>query len=209
MQRTTTRQHGFTILELMVATAVFSVILLIVAIGAISFTNSYYKGVTSSKTQAVARSIMSNLVQAIQFGQLVNPNLVSGNYSGICVDNTLYSFVLGQQVTDSLPFGPHQAYHGLIESTGNDCSSQAPIVPNSSNPLPGNQRELLGQHMRLGALSVTPAGSLYTVRVRVIYGDDDLLTSNIWATALCAGNVTGSDFCAVSDLTTTVGRRLL
>jgi hypothetical protein len=86
-------------------------------------------------------------------------------------------------------------------------------VPNSSSPLAGTARELLGPHMRLGALDITSAGSLYTVHVRVIYGDDDLLTPTVsgstdWNSELCSGTTAGSQFCAVSDLTTTVKQRL-
>jgi len=203
---------GFTILELMIAASVFAVILLVVAGGVISFTNDYYKGITSSKTQDVTRSIIDTLTQSIQFGKSVSTGLSGpGGAQGICIDNTLYSYVIGQQVTDTSPNGAiHQAYHGLIADSGG-CG--APSVPNSNAALASTRRELLGQHMRLSALSVSSAGTLYTIHVRVIYGDDDLLVPTVgggtnWANELCGGSITGSQFCAVSDLTTTVKQRL-
>jgi prepilin-type N-terminal cleavage/methylation domain-containing protein len=67
LNRTRSYSSGFTILELMIASAVFAVVLLVVAIGAISLTNSYYKGITSSDVQSVARAIMSEVSQSIQF----------------------------------------------------------------------------------------------------------------------------------------------
>ena len=206
--------YGFTILELMVAATVFSVILLVVAVGVIGFTNSYYKGVTSSKTQAAARDIMNAIAESVEFSKGAPSTLSGGGGAqGLCIDNTLYSYVIGQEVVDSSPSGAHQAYHGLIVSSAG-CG--AVNVPNSPAALPPTSRELLGSHMRLGVLSVQPAGTggLYSIEVRVIYGEDDLLTpavggSTDWSQELCAGNSGGNQFCAVSDLTTTVQQRLL
>lgn len=207
------RTSGFTILELMVASAVFSIILLVIAAGAVSFTNSYFKGITSNKTQAAARSIMAALAQSIQFGTTVHQSTGLGGAQGLCIDNTLYTYVVGQEVADSSPQATqHQGYHGLVETTGSDCSGVTPVLPNTTT-LPTGSRELLGQHMRLAALTITPSGALYAIRVRVVYGDDALLTPTIgsnpaWPSEFCAGNQSGSQFCAISDLTTTVEQRL-
>ncbi len=205
---------GFTVLELLIAATVFAIVLLVIASGVIRFTADYYRGITSSKTQTTARSIMSQLAQSIQFGKSVTPIPPGASgVAGLCVDNTLYSYMLGQQVTDSAPnSGLHQGYHALVVSSPGDCSSGAtPDLPATSG-LPTGSRELLGQHMRLGALDVNTSGNLYIIHVRIIYGDDDLLNpavtgSTDWANETCSGSA-GSQFCAVSDLTTTVGRRL-
>jgi hypothetical protein len=45
------------------------------------------------------------------------------------------------------------------------------------------------------------------VQVRVIYGDDDLLSNPTAANANCKSQA-GSQFCAVSDLTTVVVKRV-
>ena len=205
--------QGFTILELLIASAVFTVVLLVVAAGVVSFTNTYYKGIANSKTQATARSIAAQLTQAIQFGKSVTTLSAGGGVNGVCIDNSLYSYAVGQQVTDSAPNAAlHQGYHGLVVSSGTDCSASVPTVPTAAN-LPTRSRELLGPHMRLGALSVTASGGLYAVSVVVIYGDDDLLTPTLganpaWAIEQCAGR-DGSQFCAVSSLSTTVQPRLM
>ena len=207
-------QKGFTILELMIASGVFAVILLIVAAGVISFTNSYYKGITTSKTQAAARDIMNTLSQAIQFGQFVTTPTYNGAATtyGMCIDDTLYAFRPGQEVTDTPPFGANQGYHGLVAMHG--CSLPA-TLPASASLV--NGRELLGEHMRVNALDVTQNGDLYTIHLRIVYGDNDLLVqplpSNVpdWLTTAetCAGSQAGTQFCAVADLTTTVEKRLL
>jgi len=205
--------QGFTILELMIAASVFSIILLVVAVGVLNFTNSYFKGITTSKTQDAARSVMNTLTQSIQFGQTVTLPTYNSSADtwGMCIDNTLYAFRLGQQVTDTAPQpGINQGYHGLVASSGCTLPASLPTTQTLNNG-----RELLGEHMRLNTLSVTQSGNLYTIHVRIISGDNDLLTPNVtgstdWATTTetCSGSA-GTQFCAVADLTTTVEKRLL
>lgn len=209
-----TRQAGFTILELMIAAGVFAVIMLIVATGVISFTNRYYKGITTAKTQDTARSVLNTISQSIQFGQnvvLPTYNAPSTTY-GMCIDDTLYAFRPGQEVTDTPPFGANQGYHGLVAMRG--CSLPA-TLPNTAAL--ANGRELLGEHMRLNYLKVTQNGNLYTINLRIVYGDNVLLSQPLpgnvpaWLATkeACSGSQAGTQFCAVADLTTTVEKRLL
>ena len=95
---------------------------------------------------------------------------------------------------------------------GQCSASTKPVAPwPTSAAFPAaitNGRELLGNHMRLGTLDITPNGSLYTIHLRVIYGDNDLLSdTSDFSKASCVGSIPGSQFCAVSDLTTTVQKR--
>jgi hypothetical protein len=199
-------------MELLISTLVFSVILLVITAGVISFTRQYYKGVAASKTQATARAIMDEITQSLQFGRTVTAGLSSGAVRGFCVDNKLFSYVPGQQVEQAANASKHQGFHSLVVNTsGGVCgpsSSSSLSVPNSPT-LPATSRELLADHMRIGELSVTPSpAGLYVVKLRVIYGDDDLLSSTTnWATARCKGS-SGSQFCAVSELSTAVQKRL-
>jgi hypothetical protein len=161
---------------------------------------------------------MMELAQAIQFGRTINTNLGTGATNGLCVDGKLFSYIVGRQVIDSGGnSGQHQGYHGLVlDSSGGTCSpTTVPnALPNTSALAAGN-RELLRDHMRLTALDVTSNGDLYTIRVRVVYGDDNTLQPTVtgsltpaqWAAEKCDGKG-GTQFCAVSDLTTTVQKRL-
>src|SRR5581483_1726577 len=209
------RQSGFTILELMIAASVFAVVLLVVAVGVTQFSNQYYKGVTSTKTQNATRAIIAEISQAIEFGKTVTVLPAGGGgVAGVCVDNALYSYKIGQQVIDSSPNSSlHQGYHGLVVGSTNGCTAgtvpSLPVTP----AVPAGARELLSRYMRLSALDITGVGDTYTVHVRVIYGDDSLLypavsSSTNWANEQCS-NAVGSKFCAVSDLTRTVQQRLL
>ena len=208
------QQAGFTIVELMVATLVFSMVLLVITIGVLSFTNAYYRGVTQSSTQNTARLILENISQAIQFSglQVTSPITGTGNTRGFCLGDQRYSFLLGYQLVDGTPKA-NQSKHALMQDAYGDCSGASAQDLQSSGTLKGE--ELLSPHMRLAKLSVTPlANNLYSVTIRVVYGDDDLLVSPSGKTpaatapdATCKGSA-GAQFCAVSELSTVVQKRI-
>lgn len=206
------KQFGFTILELMVATMVFSIILLVVAAGILSFTNQYIKGITSSNTQAVARAVMSDVVQTVQFssGQL-SPANVTLTPTQTCVGSVAYYYTKGQKVTNG--------QHGLVKDVG-FCD---PAGANFSS-LTATQHEMLNQNMRVAEFSIDQLSSnTVKVTVSVVSGDYDmltdkngaLLTSEVmppsapfdWTTVHCKPGA-GSQFCGVSRLTTFVQGRI-
>jgi hypothetical protein len=67
----------------------------------------------------------------------------------------------------------------------------------------------LGENMRLTRFDIAynPTVQTYTVSIGVAYGDDDLLeVSN--QTKSCKSAFSGTEFCAVSNISLTVERRL-
>lgn len=214
----TKRTAGFTIIELMVATLVFSVVLLVVTAGILQISRVYYKGLTESATQSTARSIIDTISQAIQFsgGDVTETpgNGVGVNYA-FCVGNKQYSYRLGSQVKNN-PTESDQAWHALVESVvGGSCSGVSP-QPLTNQTVSG--RDLVNQEMRLSNLQVEDLGEdRYRVSVRVVYGDADLLlspsapSSPTGATlpdAICQPVRAGTQFCAVSELSTVVVKRV-
>jgi len=207
---------GFTIIELLVATLVFSVVMLIIAIGVMQFNHAYYAGITQSNTQNTARAIVENISQAIQFsGEQVSSQITaSGSEMGLCIGNDRYSYRLGWQLVDGTPnTANHQTDHALVMDTPGNCSGMS--AQDFSKPLANGSTELLSTNMRISNLSVTPlAGSdnLYKIDVRVVYGDDDLLRSPSGGGPTASDVVcqagSGSQFCAVSELSTVVQRRI-
>jgi prepilin-type N-terminal cleavage/methylation domain-containing protein len=216
-------QAGFTIVELMIATMVFSVVIFIITAGVLAFTRSYYKGVNSSTTQNTARSIMNAVTQAIQFsGQTVyETNLSKGPLNGyFCAGDYIYMYSLGKQVPDT----PTRGNWGLYRATNPVPGSCTDL---SGPPADGSGTELLGPHMRVADFKVAQVPSedqLYSLNLRIAYGDNDLLctpdvsgscTANTELTDAQLNNdkvtcksQTGSQFCAVSALTTTVLQRV-
>lgn len=204
------KQDGFTVVELMIATMVFSLILTIITTGVISFTLRYYKGVNSSTTQTTARSVLDTIGQAIQFGtSTVRPTNLIDNY--FCAGGYSFTFDKGT----------------LYSGTGNGGIYMAPMG-SVCGPQTSGGKQLLGKNMRVTALSVDPipgggTGSLYKITLGIAYGDDDLLcaptapsgacsgTSNLtsfWRSDIQCRGSTGSQFCATSKLTTIVEQRI-
>lgn len=220
----TNKQHGFTIVELLVATVVFSVVLLLITVGILQVARVYYKGVTETNTQNVARNVIDTISQAIQFsGGTVTPadgTRTAGNSYAFCIGNTQYSYTLGWQVADTPDAAKHQTPHALVQNTpsGSVCNGTTPAQNVRSTAVVG--KEMISPHMRLSNLVVRPiAGtSSYEVKVRVVYGDFDLLfsptagapaaTDDTYPDAKCLGVQQGTQFCAAAELSTVVQKRV-
>ena len=218
----TRAQSGFTVIELLIATAVFSVVLLLVAEGILSFNNVYYKGITQSNTQNAARSVLENISQAIQFsgGAVTSPITANGSSKGFCIGGQRYSYLLGQELVDSGTLGTDQAHHVLVQDSPNGgCGgTNAQDVASLPVNLTANEGvELLSQHMRLAKLTVSQLSGtdLYQVEVRVAYGDNAFLYSPsgnalgpVAPDATCHADWAGAQFCATAELSTVVEQRI-
>lgn len=204
---------GFTIVELLIAMLVFSMVLILITVGVLSFTKSYYRGINQSNTQNTARTVLENIAQAVQFsGEDVTTDLGTNNGSqGFCLGNQRYSYLLGKQVWDDGAPNPalNQSRHALVLDQNGSCSGASPQDVAS---LPANTPgELLQPRMRLSKLSVVQLGTsnLYQVTIRIVYGDDDLLNNPTGANASCKVGISGSQYCAQAELTTTVKKRIV
>ena len=207
--------RGFTLVELMIASSVFSVILLICTTAMLQIGKTYYRGIVVSKTQESTRSIMDTISRQLQFngGKLTSD--IDGGVDAYCIDNTKYSFKLNTQVMDSVDDPLYQGKYALVvEDNVADCSSAAmtPLDINDTTlNLKDTQRELLEQHMRLTEFSISQIGtsSMYEVKVKVVYGvDDDLEKDSLGNILRCKSITFGSQFCAISELTTKVEQRI-
>jgi prepilin-type N-terminal cleavage/methylation domain-containing protein len=200
---------GFTIIELMIATLVFSVILLVITIGVLSFSNDYYRGINTSTNQNIARGVTDTVTQALQFsgGGILGPGGSPAGY--FCIGNQRFQYTLGTELPS--------ASHALYQVTDPLCG---PSVPSGGH-------ELLRSQMRLANFSITPiigAPQMYTVTIKIAFGDDDLLCAPNSVPGSCdpgAATITGftqpdlrckttigSQFCSVSTLITTVQQRV-
>lgn len=201
---------GFTIMELLIATVVFGVVLLVVSTAILQFTRVYYKGVTESNVQETARSITDVIAQGIQFSGGVVTSTPSGPTAGgsnaFCIGDRQYSYQVGHQLTDGTPTST-QKPHALVHADIAGCTSSTPPQNLSNAAVTG--REMLAPKMRLARMEVASVSdNLYRVRVKVVYGDDDLLTNPTTADAKCRNIRAGTQFCAISDITTTVVKRV-
>src|SRR5688572_11085799 len=113
MSKITTRHirssAGFTIIELMIATVAFAVILMIVLSGLVQVSRSYYKATTSTKAQQAARALINEISQGIQLtGQTIyatdgpdGPEVTAGSSEAtglLCIGYTRYTYAIDRQV---------------------------------------------------------------------------------------------------------------
>lgn len=193
LQRLKTNAKGFTIVELLIATLIFSMILLIVTIGIIQITRVYYKGLTEADTQNTARAIMDDISQGIQF----SGGKVSATQTGtrsFCVGDQQYSYALGKQLGS-------QTTKALWKTNVSGCTGNPAVTASG--------KEFLSEKMRLSNLTVASLGNnLWKVSITVAYGDDDLLNGPTGTNPSCKGIQAGSQFCSISTLTSTVIQRV-
>lgn len=203
MQKSKSKQKieaGFTLVELMIATTVFAVVLLIVTFGILQVTRTYYKGATTTKTQQAARSIIDQISQAIQFSgsdPVITPSTdpAYGTPANFCINGTRYSYMLNRQLAVPADPAKSQATHVLVSDSNSACKTATPIPLDSASLNLSSYtkaKELMATNMRLSVLKicapgpVTPAcpnpppanSNLFMVSVRVVAGDDDLLVDS-------------------------------
>ncbi|MBI4034603.1 type II secretion system protein [Candidatus Saccharibacteria bacterium] len=209
--------RGFTTVELIIASLVFSIVALVALSGFIEIGRLFYKGATQSANQATAR-LISNALR----GDIASTAVISGPKSvqaggGVikyyCVGNSRYTFILGQAV--DLSNHDQNTKFGLLNDKLPGSSACAnPFDPPSAVAIQDDAAELLGDKMRLNALCISPNsavsyGNLYDVRVNLASGDDQYLSLSDDASpsscesvqqATCAAKLSVSQYCANSEL---------
>jgi prepilin-type N-terminal cleavage/methylation domain-containing protein len=207
-------QSGFTIVELMIATSVLAVMLLLVTIILSSLGNLYYKEANQSRIQDDARNVVSQITQDLE----LNGGSVQSGVGAFCIDGSIrYSYVIGQELgTEST----HVLWRDTDPNPANCTSANLALAQPSATGV-----ELLAPSSRLTQFSISLT-SPYTITINVAYGDDDLLCSpsasgtctsrNNTMTPgnfrdgdiICKGVSDGDSYCATATLTTTVVQRL-
>jgi type II secretory pathway pseudopilin PulG len=201
----THRSAGFTIIELTIATLVFSVILVVIVSAVLSFTKSYYRGVTVSATQNATRSIVDSVNQSIQFSSplLIKYNLlpVAGGINYFCAGGYSYVYIPGQQYDPSIAGAVNAVGMYSYPITSGGCP------PPALGVFPAGYKQLLSKGMRVTYFSIVQSGITWTINIRIADGDFDLLTGVTGKDVRCK-SLTGSQFCAVSGIQTAVQGRV-
>jgi len=217
-------KSGFTIIELMIATTIFSLVLMICLAGILQITKMYYRSVTQNNTRETARSITDEIGEAIRFSSqairlgpaVLGPQIndVSGNTPDtgyFCIGDKRYTYAIDRQVKTEPTENTKQKKHALWVDTEGGCTGALDLDDDKPSDV---GRDLIPVNMRLYELSITnsPTNSdMYEISVGVAYGDDDLLFPRPKASPTeltCEGAFAGSEFCAVTNFRVTVEKRL-
>lgn len=197
-----TDQKGFTIVELMIAIMVFSLLLLVCSAAIIHIGRMYYKGGIVSRTQEATRTVTEDVAQVIQFTSANLPvSVTSGSTRAWCIGEVRYTFHTTASLGSDTGQSPHVLWKDANPSIGS-CS-----VANLSNTSLSGGVEMVGENMRVPVFEIVQNGDLWDVTIRVAYGKEvDGFTDSTYA--FCKGVINGGQFCAVSDNQTSVVKRL-
>jgi len=218
---TASDQLGFTIVELMIATLVSSMILLVITVGIVHFTSDYYKGINSSNTQATTQNAIDVIERAIQFNASA-PTPSSTTPGVFCAGSQEFVYSLGKQLTGATAVGNWGLYQ--FNKTTPNCD-----IPTS---VPAGGTQLLGKNMRVAYVNLAQQGTtkVWNLELHVAYGDSDLLcrtsiaspnpgscssnaatyapVTSVSGTDVICKSQTGSQYCSLSNLTAAIGQRI-
>lgn len=220
--KTKQSKSGFTIIELMIATTIFSLVLMICLAGILQITKMYYRSVTQNNTRETARSIADEIGEAIRFSSqairlgpaVIGPQIDSDNEVDtgyFCIGDKRYTYAIDRQVKPENEASLKQKKHALWVDTEGGCAG--PLRLDVDKPS-ASGRDLIPLNMRLYELSITnsPTNSeVYEISVGVAYGDEDLLSprpAQSPTELTCEGAFAGAEFCATTNLKVTVQKRL-
>lgn len=215
------KQSGFTLIELMVATVVFSVVLLVILASFLQVGRMYYKGISYSNTQESARRVSQDLTNDIRFNSTNvyqhvgtaaegHQQIGTSNSYYFCVGNHRYVYTLFEKLTSG---NIDNRTSGIQQTTVEDC-----VAP--GDEVGTEHRQLLGIDMQLNRFAFVCNDSFCNVGLHIIfYGADSLVFASNFPTAdtpaealvasdaYCTGALISSQFCAAVDLNTSILRR--
>lgn len=210
-------EKAFTIVELLIATSVFSVVLLVALAGFLQIGHLFYKGVSTTQTATVANQIFSDISGNFHNSGNISSLQSANGYTYYCLGGNRYTLNIGFEVHSSdAPdhLSPSQGGNfGLLkDSLPGSSGCATPCDDISGIPCPpgavkfNNPSELLGNQMRLSALNIQPDTSIspnyYSISIVVAYGDTDLLDNPSSSSAACKNNTAGTQYCSVTALNT-------
>ncbi len=221
--RRVTKTKGFTLVELLIATTILSIVLLGASIVAVQIGRLYYKGVITARTQNTARNLVDGISRPIQLeGSSVavtqdfsspgttytDASGVARGYTVVCVGVQRYTVAVNAQQAPGGGGGKiaHAVWRDEIPNLGTCLQN----VPNLNSAVPSGVKGtgLLEDNMRVSAIDVSNTDDLWAINLTVAYGDNDSLEDNGTPFSQCKSNYTTSQFCAVTTYNTKVSRRI-
>jgi hypothetical protein len=199
------------------ASAVFSLVLLVSIAGFLEIGRLFYKGVSTTQTQSITKQLADQLSSEVQAADTILGPINSGTgYSYYCIGGSRYTVNIGNEVDFSQPRSANppppvsNGNFGIIRDTlpGNSGCA-APCNTGCPTPFQSSTTELLGNKMRVMDLKVQPLpnpnGKLYTISIKVAYGDDDVLDNPTDPNTIdCKGNLSNQQFCSVDSVSTSI-----
>lgn len=221
-------QKGFTIVELMIATAVVSMIIVLVSMMMIKIGNLYYKGINQAGVQDNTRNVADDVARHLELNDnqpiFINPPISFGvaHIQAYCINTNRYTFIEDKQVKSGSII-KHILWRDTVPAdscTPADLTSDNPSIATGGT----NGTELVEPNAFLTYFCIMGSGpsptcnnasnSPYSIQIGLAYapgvafGSNGLLNGpGLGISTTCRGS-TGDQFCATSSLVTTVAERI-
>jgi prepilin-type N-terminal cleavage/methylation domain-containing protein len=204
---------GFTVVELTIATAVFSVVLLTALAGFLQIGRIFYKGVTVTSTQETANQIYQDISGYFQTASAVSDRGNGNGYNYYCVGGARFTFTIDKAVDSSAT--PNHSASGnfgiLKDILPGNSACDAPcndLMAGSCTGTPfQNPKELLGDKMRVLKFAITnPSAStsnFYNISISLAYGDNEVMgygTAGDPTTRYCLSGSRNQQFCSIANI---------
>lgn len=206
------RNAGFTILEVLIATMVFTLVLMICVQVVTRIGQLYFKGVTSAQIQDLTRKLSEEFTGQIQFGSSIPfPDSITGGDPSdpliFCVGDNRYRAVFNRSLGDIGVDAvlKRVAYTGICNTADEEFEGAT---------------ELAIKNMRILKLSIVRSLSdpyIWSLDIRLALGESDMFeyavegstdTPEVYESAICDSGISGSQFCSTSELSSTILRRV-
>lgn len=199
---------GFTIIELMIAISVLSVIMLVSSSAIIFIARQYQNGVTRTTLQSASRQLHQKITDSIKFSDSEIISTSNSGYSAICIGSSRYFFKTPDSTLDSplkidnmsnLFYNTRNTEYNNIEC-GNDL-----IESSSTRLLPNNSRVA---QAKINCSDESPKSC--SIKTSFISGDGDLFIVNPAVTAdglRCKSGI-GNQWCSIVNLSSIVNSKL-
>jgi len=164
-------QKGFTIVELMIAVSVFSVLAMIATMVIVQLQRSYQLGATKAKLLDASRLVHSEFAQNIELGSQVSAGTSNATINGVdytvwCAGTTRFSWLQSPDTNGDVVRDPSGGalYQDTVNGVG-DCTSGTFSNPKSLLPTTGfvTKFDVTGG-----------AGGIYSLDTRFAVGQRDM-----------------------------------
>jgi prepilin-type N-terminal cleavage/methylation domain-containing protein len=220
MMKPLAQQSGFTLVELLMALALFSFVLLIITMGFIQVIHTYQAGIASRSTQQTTRFGMDDMARGVRdastVGIALNTTGINDHPDGIVQQtDILCAFSSGGGANTRYYVKWNGSTKSLVKEYFTPAINLATHTPvcNLANPIAGTLQTLSSsdlsiQDFNAEVVGINATAPTQTVRLtlRVTSNRRDLLASPGNVGSNCKGAV-GGQFCSQTVITTTVEPR--
>lgn len=206
-------QPGFTLIELMIATVVFSLVMLVLLASFLQIGRIFYKGISYASTQESGRAISESISDDVRFAKRVTMSptgpyrLGSSDTYWFCIGKYRYTYTLYEQLSVADLNNPLK---GVQRTVNESCAE-----PNSTQPGLSRQ-QMLGPEMQINKFIFNCTNGRCIINIRLVFfgAQNDVFASDsnpgnpLRSNDLyCTGPLLSSQFCGTFEVNTLVSMR--